>query len=1089
MAYAAVVSLMQILENILGEQYYQIPWEKQQIESLLESMCCFNHFLARSWKRRSPAVLCLEKEIRDAAHEAEDVIESYISDHFFAENGGGELEEIDSRNLEIVAEEIESIRLKVTELEDSWADAKDSPLAQPSILASGGDHVMVGFEDGSLQLKDRILGHESKLQIIPVVGMGGTGKTTLVKYAFRDESMPRYFDVSAWVTVSQNYRKRDMLLGLLESMRRLTTEMHQESDEHLSVCLYKCLKGRRYLIVMDDIWHKEAWEEIKRLFPDDNMGSRVLLTTRLSDVAKYANSSCHEHHLMRLLNEKESWDVLSFKIFGDEESCPTELEEVGKRIARSCKGLPLSIVVVRGVLSKVARTLEEWESIAKNLNSVLLANDSQCTELLNFSYDHLPHHLKACFLYTGVFPLDLEIPISKLIKLWIAEGYIKQSSSKSLEEVGEEYLEDLMGRNLILVGEKRYDGKLKTCVVHDLLREWCLSKALDEKFIHTLKANMIYNRQEVAPVPRWLCISKDPSDEALADILGTIGTYPLARSLLSQINPHDKLRCCKLLRVLDLSKVDLEDFPRVILELVHLKYISVCCKQEQEIYISEDLPDSLRNLQTLIIRQRCINSSVHLPRGIWRMRHLRHLQFGTCHFPHPQECDKNSVLENLQTLSYVSGWSCTKEFIQGIPNVKKLGIRFEVLDKRRVLVSSIRHLSKLHKLEILKCIVEPGSYHNIAKDLTLPRNLKKLTLHGTRISWKDMSIVGSLSNLEVLKLKNYACEGSEWEPIEGEFCRLKFLLIEGTNLKHWRAEKDHLPILERLILWECTELVAIPLDFAYLETLESIELDDASPSAVTSAWRIQEEKQDLGDEVKVRIHDIWEYIKQKRKEEKERKEKIERLRIETEDRRRAEEEEHRWKQSRWEEYKRRREEAREKMRQEEDCRMQEFNHRWREEEEAYLHNERQWLKYQMVPVWYDFANSYEIEQQYPSESIADYQRRRQAHEIWREEAYDKCRNGEDNADYLWKEICWKDYDWITREALERMKQEELDRRQEFNDSWKKEEGDHRQNKYQWKTYQIVPEWYEDDGNSYELNTRERIDDYESPNTTAGSNDH
>ncbi|XP_075479619.1 putative late blight resistance protein homolog R1B-14 [Primulina tabacum] len=817
MAYAAVVSLMQILEDILGEQY-QIPWEKQQIDSLLQSMCCFHDFLTRSWKKRIPDALRFEREIRDLAHKAEDVIEAYISEHFFEENVGEKLErsEIVSRHLKIVVEEVESIQLKVTQLEESWADDKDlhytyySPRAQPSTLASSGDYKVV-FEDVSRQLMDRIVGGRSeKLQIIPVVGMGGSGKTTLVKYAFQDEYISHLFDVSAWVTVSQNYRKRDILLGLLEFMRRLTTEMHQQSDEDLSECLYKCLKSRRYLIVMDNVWHKEAWEEIKRLFPDDNMGSRVLLTTRLSDVATYANSSRHEHHLMLPLNENESWNLLHFKVFGDETSCPTELEEVGKKIARSCQGLPLSIVVISGLLSKVPRTLAEWESIANNLNSVLLSNDSQCSELLYFSYDHLPHHLKACFLYTGVFPLDLEIPISKLITLWIAEGFIKSNCSKRLEELGEEYLDDLMSRNLILVGEKGFDGKIKTCVVHDLLREWCLSKALEEMFIHTLNANT-YNCPEVVGDPRHLCIRKDSSYEILADILGTTKTFPRVRSLLSQNNPHDKLRCCKLLRVLDLSKVDLEDFPRVILELVRLKCVSVCCDQEQEIYISEDRPDSLRNLQTLIIHQRCINSSVHLPRGIWRMPHLRHLQLGKCYFPHPQEGDKNSVLENLQTLSYVSGWSCTKEFIQGIPNIKKLGIQFEVLDKRRVLVSSIRHLGKLHKLEILKCIVEPGSYYNIAKDLTLPRNLKKLTLRGTKISWEDMSIVGSLPYLEVLKLKDYACEGSEWEPIEGEFCRLKFLYIEGTDLHHWRAEKDHFPILERLILFECTELEEIRL--------------------------------------------------------------------------------------------------------------------------------------------------------------------------------------------------------------------------------------------------------------------------------------
>ncbi|XP_073036547.1 disease resistance protein RPP13-like [Primulina eburnea] len=575
MAYAAVVSLMQILENILhthlGDR--QIPWEKQQIESLLESMDCFHDFLERSWRKRSRPARCLERKIRHVAYKAEDVIESYMSKHFFTKTGGEKRtrSEIIIQHLKIVVEEIVSIKLKVTRLVDLWEGAKDLNFTQCLPLASCGDYTMVGFEDDSLQLLERIVGQQSeKLRIIPVVGMGGIGKTTLVKNVYK-KSIEYSFDVAAWVTVSQNYRERNILLGLLESMRMLTDDMYQKSDGELSDCLYKCLKGKKYLIVMDDLWHKQAWGNIKRLLPDDSKGSRVLLTTRQSDVAAYANSFEPDHHHMRLLNEDESWEMFCSKVFRDG-CCLPELEEVGKKIVRSCNGLPLSIVVISGLLSNVLRTRSEWENIAKNLNSVIISRGRQCTELLSLSYDHLPHHLRACFLYAGVYPQDFEIQTSKLIKLWIAEGFIKPNSSKSLEEVGEDYLEDLMSRNLVLVGEKRYNGKIKSCIIHDLLREWCLSKALDEKFIHTLNAN-IYYCQEIAKDRRRLFIRKDSIDEARADILRTIGPFSLVRSLVSQSKPHDELwSCCKLLKVLDLPNVDLEFFPdsRICLIMVML---------------------------------------------------------------------------------------------------------------------------------------------------------------------------------------------------------------------------------------------------------------------------------------------------------------------------------------------------------------------------------------------------------------------------------------------------------------------------------------------------------------------------------------
>lgn len=141
----------------------------------------------------------------------------------------------------------------------------------------------------------------------------------------------------------------------------------------------------------------------------------------------------------------------------------------------------------------------------------------------------------------------------------------------------------------------------------------------------------------------------------------------------------------------------------------------------------------------------------------------------------------------------------------------------------------------LHKLETLECIVEPRSYVAISRELTLPLYLKKLTLKGTRIPSTYVSIVSSLPNLEILKLKDDAFQGLEQDSIGGEFGRLTSLLIEGTDLQHWRADKDHFPRLQRLTIWECANLEEIPPDIGNILTLQSIELDDASLSAADSA--------------------------------------------------------------------------------------------------------------------------------------------------------------------------------------------------------------------------------------------------------------
>ncbi|KAL0284407.1 UNVERIFIED_CONTAM: putative late blight resistance proteinR1B-14 [Sesamum angustifolium] len=273
----------------------------------------------------------------------------------------------------------------------------------------GGKNVVVGFESDLEEMRTRLTGASSKREIVSIVGMGGIGKTTLARQAFDDSYVVYHFDTRAWVTVSQEYSLRQVLIGLLDSANILTEKMYDKREEELADCLYKSLIGRRYLIVMDDIWDTEIWDAVRRFFPDDCNGSRVLLTTRLTDVALYADSFSPLHK-MQFLKEGASWNLLCKKVFGGKE-CPSELEDIGKVIARNCGGLPLAIVVIGGLLSKESRKEEYWRTLADNLSSIVTEDDEQCLEILGLSYNRLPHHLRACFLYMAVFPEDYEIPV------------------------------------------------------------------------------------------------------------------------------------------------------------------------------------------------------------------------------------------------------------------------------------------------------------------------------------------------------------------------------------------------------------------------------------------------------------------------------------------------------------------------------------------------------------------------------------------------------------------------------------------------------------------------------------------------------
>lgn len=127
--------------------------------------------------------------------------------------------------------------------------------------------------------------------------MGGSGKTTLAMNVHGDSVVAHHFYIHAWVTLSQHYSVREVLLGLLDEIVVLTHENRYESNEKFVEHLYKSLKLKRYLIVVDDIWSIEVSDGIKMLFPYDNNGSRIIFTTRLTDVADYANSF-NTHHQM-----------------------------------------------------------------------------------------------------------------------------------------------------------------------------------------------------------------------------------------------------------------------------------------------------------------------------------------------------------------------------------------------------------------------------------------------------------------------------------------------------------------------------------------------------------------------------------------------------------------------------------------------------------------------------------------------------------------------------------------------------------------------------------------------------------------------
>ncbi|KAL8458540.1 hypothetical protein ACS0TY_036168 [Phlomoides rotata] len=824
-AYAAVVSVMYIINQIQHHHHPPFSLDESQL-----------HQRSRS----------LGDTHRRCSIRTEDVIESHVVDqiHVDSINRGKRISSIGFyEDLQSVIKEMDSIKKEVMKIKEKNTMQQSQKYSRSS-SASMRKNPMVGFDDVKLEVMDKLIGRNDR-QIIPIVGMAGIGKTTLAKHIYQDRVVVRNFDILAWVTITQEYRNREILANLLQEGGE---GLNEEDEYELGDKLHKRLWGRRYLIIMDDIWDIKVWEQLRRYFPDNQNGSRIVLTSRISNFELSDSSYVLK---MGFLDKHSSW-ILFFKtVFGEEGSCPLELEEIGKEIVENCRGLPLSIVVVGGLLARSKQTREYWEYIAKNLYSIVnLEEDEHCLKVLHMSYNHLPVHLKPCFLYMGVFSEDKKIPVSKLIRLWVAEGFLKPSSDgKRLEEIAKEYLIELIDRNMVLVHQLGCIGNIKNCHIHDLLRDLCLREAEKQRFINVIRPHSVKSSQE-ASNQRRVVIPKVSYQENEVNALQSMSCV---RSLTFW-NPNDVLQLYnfRLLRIMSYSSFHPLYYLEHMLKLVNSRYIVLNLHRNAKFHSSICL---LWNLHTIIIES---GGKVTAPVEIWDMPQLRQFvcRYGI-YLPPPRGGNTSRrgdvVLTNLEILGRVINFKCCDDVVRRIPNVKKLKILFD----GEVDGNCLAKLGELQKLESFRCYSFLG-VGDILHNHTFPRSLRRLTLSlGNACAARSedvLGIVGALPLLEKLIFRFGTFEGRVWETVEGQFRSLKFLKLEDCpDLEIWRTESSHFPRLEHLVLVLLEELQVIPPEIGEITTLKSLKLVECRNSAVESAKRIQDDQEDNFGEVSLQV--------------------------------------------------------------------------------------------------------------------------------------------------------------------------------------------------------------------------------------------
>ncbi|KAK1295652.1 Disease resistance protein RPM1 [Acorus calamus] len=424
----------------------------------------------------APAVVWVE-EVREAAYEIEDIIDEFT--YLLTEKQHrGFLNKIlhPRKNIHAthgIAMRLKKIKGMINDISErrtrydvrvsgegsSSSDTKNRPEDISAHFKNDTD--VVGMKDEKEMLISWLTDENVKRMEISVCGMGGSGKTTLVAQVYKKTQIVNDFEYRAWVTVSKTYDRDDALRKIIkdlfhEKKNVIPQGIDKMNARRLAEKLREFLEHKRYLIVLDDVWDVELWFAIMDVFPINTSKRRIMFTTRDGEIASSLASSNRVLKIEPLKSEK-AWELFCSIAFRGypERKCPQELWSSAKAIVDKCGGLPLAIVTLGGLLYS-KHSVEEWRNISKSLNDFLNSNFSmreRVTNILMVSFHDLPHYLKNCFLYCSVFPEDYEIRRKKIIRLWVAEGFVEERGERTLEEVAEEYLQKLILKNMLVVAD------------------------------------------------------------------------------------------------------------------------------------------------------------------------------------------------------------------------------------------------------------------------------------------------------------------------------------------------------------------------------------------------------------------------------------------------------------------------------------------------------------------------------------------------------------------------------------------------------------------------------------------------------------
>ncbi|XP_062009732.1 disease resistance protein RGA2-like [Rosa rugosa] len=683
-----------------------------------------------------------------------------------------------------------------------------------------------GREEEKEMLLSKLLRESSpeggRFLVIPIVGMGGMGKTTLAQLAYNDEKVTNYFHKKVWVCVSSPFDEIKIAKAIIESLDKNETQKSSNELETLLICIRSHVKDKKFFLVLDDVWteNPKKWESLKLpvIMQSCAEGSRILVTTRKQGVAKMMRATSSMIHLDKL-SDRDCLALFNSIAFLDrKEDEADEFGAIGEEIAKKCKGLPLAAKTL-GSLVWYKKTREEWRDVLNSKIWELEEVEEQVFRPLLLSYYDLVPAVKRCLLYCAIFPKDYNLKKDNLIELWMSQDYLSSKENKEKRRKGQYYFESLAMRSFFQDFDVDEMGNIVGCKMHDIVHDFVQFLTKKECIIiEAIKGdNQIVELQ--GENVRHLTLANVLEFPTSCDRCVYVRSLTLLHSSIRTISPGSILKM-KCLRTLNLSDSVVTELPKEVGELIHLRYMDLSYSRLKE------LPDAvcdLYNLQTLILvwcgsleklpkaMGKLINLKHLYVRGCRELRYLpkgigslRSLQALDCFYVCDQGGDNEAAALKLGDLGIMdqlpgSLWierlgkddasEIEKAQLGNKECLSHLGVFFvEVCEEQRKgdeeIVKALQPHQNLESLSIAYChIGTTESLYSIIKSL---RNLRKLVLY----EWKYCQVLpplGKLPSLEILEIQefqNVKKVGVEFLGIEEQvsgilFPKLKRLSFSG----------------------------------------------------------------------------------------------------------------------------------------------------------------------------------------------------------------------------------------------------------------------------------------------------------------------